>query len=390
MKKIFLALIAIAILAPACLADDAPRHAETPLNPVLRVRIIDGSSSIQLSLKGGYEIVALDTGATAMKDNSLEAKVSASPSGLLIGDKEVPASGLAVMVEKDSSIYVDGARFRGEIDIVRKDGGKLMVINHIPVEEYLYGVLHYEVSDRWPIAALKAQAIAARTFAVYQARQNKLQPYDLTSDTYSQVYGGSATEKWATTKAVNLTRSKVLTYKGDIFPTYFHATCAGGTEDASALWNINIPPLRGSRCVYCLTSPHYKWSKEIPLEDLEKKLRASGYKLGKISSVGVLSKNRSGRVDKLEIKDNAGVTVLLTAKEFRQLVGPNEIKSTRFELSLKWGHLMIVGRGWGHGVGMCQWGAFGLSKKGRTAEEILKFYYPGAQITSLDKIKNKL
>jgi stage II sporulation protein D len=389
MKKILLMITALVLATCVSRADEVSSRPESLPNPVLRVCIIDGSPSLQLSIKGGYTITALDPSTVIMKDNSLDGKVFASQAGLVIGDKEIAASGVAVMVEKDSTIYVDGKSFRGEIDIIKKDNKKLMVINHIPVEEYLYGVLHYEVSDRWPIAALKAQAISARTFAIYQARQNKLQPYDLRSDIYSQVYGGSATEKWTTTKAVNLTRAKVLTYKGDIFPTYFHATCAGGTENASSLWNIDILPLKGVKCVYCLISPHYKWTKEIPLIQLEDNLRKGGYKLGKISSVGVLSRNKSGRVEKLEIKDNRGVTAVMMAKEFRQLIGPNEIKSTRFELSLKWGRLIIVGQGWGHGVGMCQWGAYGLSKKGRTAEEILKFYYPGSQITSLEKIKSK-
>jgi stage II sporulation protein D len=389
MRKIFLAiLIVVNLLSVAC-AGDAPASSEKDLNPVMRVCIIDGSPSIRLALKGAYSICAIDTGKAIMDGSLLDTVVTGAKDGLLIGDKELKTYGVAVKVEKDSTIYVDGKRFRGEIDVITKDGSKLMVINHIPVEDYLYGVLHHEVSDRWPIAALKAQAIAARTFAIYQARQNKLQPYDLRSDIYSQVYGGSGSEKWATTKAVNLTRSKVLTYKGELFPTYYHATCAGSTEDAASLWNINIPPLKGARCSFCFSSPHYKWAKEIPLSDIEDKLKKSGYNIGKISSVAVLSRNRSGRVDKLEIKDASGVSIVLKAKEFRQLLGPNEIRSTRFEAAVKQDRLAVTGRGWGHGVGMCQWGAYGLSKRGRTAEEIIKFYYPGAKITSLDKIKDK-
>lgn len=389
MKKVILAAFLFAAVASASYADPQTLPSDKDANPVIRVCIIDGNPSIHLALKGKFKISALDNGRTLMEDSSLEVDVSGARGGLLIGDKEFKTSGVSVVVENDSTIFVDGKRFRGDIDIIRKDNEKLMVVNHIPVEDYLYGVLHYEVSDRWPIAALKAQAIAARTFALYQARQNRAQPYDLRCDIYSQVYGGSTAEKWATTKAVNLTRSKVLTYKGDIFPTYYHATCAGSTEDASSLWNIDLAPLKGVKCWYCTASPHYKWTKEIPLKDLEEMLKANGYKVNNIACVMVLSKNCSGRVDKLEIRDDSGVSVILTAKELRQLIGPNELRSTRFELCIRKGKLVINGRGWGHGVGMCQWGMFGLAKKARTAEEILRFYYPGTQITSLDKIKNK-
>lgn len=388
-KSILTAFIMVAFLSTAFAGDAPAPSGSKDINPVVRVCIMDGVPSMRLELKGGFTIAAIDTGKDMMSGSSFDSNVAATADGIMLGDKEFRTPGIAVKVRNDSTIYVDGKRFRGDIDIIRKENSKLMVINHIPVEEYLYGVLHHEVSDRWPIAALKAQAIAARTFALYQARQSKLQPYDLRSDVYSQVYGGSASEKWATTKAVNLTRSKVLTYNGALFPTYYHATCAGSTEDASSLWNINLPPLKGVKCNYCAASPHYKWTKELPLKDIESALRKSGYKIGGIRSVTILSRNRSGRADKLEIKDNAGVSVILTAKDFRQLVGPNEIRSTKFDLSVRNDKLVVTGRGWGHGVGMCQWGAYGLSKKGRTAEEILRFYYPGTKVMPLDKLKDR-
>jgi stage II sporulation protein D len=298
--------------------------------------------------------------------------------------------GISGRAEGKAKIYVGGRLFRGDVDIVRKENNKLMLINHIGLEDYLYGVLYHEVSHRWPMEALKAQAIAARTFALYQARQNKMQPYDLRSDIYSQVYGGSASERWSTTMAVNATKGEVLVYNGDLLPAYYHATCAGSTEDAANLWKVDIPPLKGVICNFCVKSPYYKWTKEIPLWSLEGKLRENGYKIDKIASVSILSRNKSGRVDKMEIKDNAGVSILLTGKDFRQIMGPNESRSTKFEISIKYGSLMIEGHGWGHGVGMCQWGAFGMASQGKKAEDILKFYYPGAEIAAIESIKSKL
>jgi stage II sporulation protein D len=141
-----------------------------------------------------------------------------------------------------------------------------------------------------------------------------------------------------------------------------------------------MPPLRGVACDFCSGSPYHRWIKDIPLWQLRQKLAAAGYKIGSIISVRVLSRNASGRVEKLEIKDVSGASVALSGKDFRQLMGPNEVRSTKFDASVRWGQLLLDGRGWGHGVGMCQWGAFGQSKAGKSAEEILRHYYPGAEI----------
>ena len=388
MKKIiyFITIISVLFLASP---GDGLSLTKDP-NITVRVSILDDRDGISLALKGRYKIYAINSERVVMEGPYLNVNISAIKDGLKIGPREIKVDGVKVKGAKDSNIYVDGRRFRGARDVIRKDNAKLMVINYLDLDEYLYGVLYHEVSHRWPMEVLKAQAIAARTFALYQARQNKLQPYDLRSDVYSQVYGGRASEKWSTTKAVNLTRDKILTYNGDILPAYYHATCAGYTEDASNLWNIDLPPLKGVPCNFCTNSPHYKWSKDIPLWELENKLKDNKYMIGKVASVSILSKNRSGRVDKLEIKDESGVSVILTGKDFRQTIGPNDVRSTKFDASIRWGSLVLNGFGWGHGVGMCQWGAYGQARQGKKAEEILKYYYPGAEITTIDKVANKL
>lgn len=384
MRKIFCIIIAFVL---AVSANPGYTLAVDDNTNIIRVAIVDDKDSIYISLKGKYKIYALGSERVVMEGPFLNANVSVSKEGMEIGKKEVKLNGVRVKVAKDSNIYVDSRRFRGDIDIVKKENAKFMVINYIALDDYLYGVLYHEVSHRWPMEALKAQAIAARTFALHQARQSKLQPYDLRSDIYSQVYGGRSSERWATTKAVRLTRDKVLTYNGALLPAYYHATCGGYTEDASNLWSVDLVPLKGVKCDFCKYSPHYKWTKEIGLGNLEDKLKSNGYKIGKISSVTVLSKNLSGRVDKIEIKDDAGVSIVLTGKDFRQIIGPNELRSTKFDPSIRWGNLIVNGLGWGHGVGMCQWGAYGMSKRGKKCEEILKYYYPGAEITTIDKLK---
>lgn len=387
MKKILYLILAIFLAFLS--KPGAGASFEAGNDAIVRVCITDDKDSVRLNLKSSYKIYAIDSNRVLMDGPYLSATVSAVKDGFQAGKRNIKVYGMKVKVARDSSIYVDGRRFRGDIDIIRKGNG-LMVINHVGLEEYLYGVLYHEISHLWPMEVLKAQAIAARTFAIYQARQNKIQPFDLRNDVYSQMYGGRTSEKWSTTRAVNLTRGSILIYKGEILPAYYHATCAGYTEDASNLWNVNIEPLKGVPCTYCVDSPHYKWAKEIALRTIEDKLEDNGYKIDKINSVSILSKNRSGRADKIEIKDNAGVSIILTGKDFRQVIGPNEARSTRFDALIKGDDLLLNGFGWGHGVGMCQWGAYGQARRGKKAKEILTYYYPGAEITTIDNMASKI
>jgi len=363
---------------------------EKKINPVIRVLVLNNRDSISLAVKGTYKVYSIPSNKLLTGGYILHTKVSSSNKGILFGSRQLNFSKIRITVPTGSLVYLDGRSFRGAVDIIRKDNMKIDAINRVPLEDYLYGVLYNEVSHRWPIEAIKAQAITARTFALYQARHNKLQDYDLTNDIYSQVYSGATAERWATTRAVKLTKGKILTYKGDIFPTYYHATCAGKTEDASNLWNIDIEPLKGSVCGFCKGSPHYKWTKNISLLDIGKKLNENGYKVGKIKAVEVVSRNNSGRIDKLEIRDDAGVSCILTGKDFRHMMGPNDVRSINFEPSVSNDKLVLSGLGWGHGVGMCQWGANGMAERDKKTEEILKIYYPGAKITTIDKVFDKL
>ncbi len=388
MRKVFILLslmVALSIAIP-----HASGAIEKENNPVMRVLVLDNRDLISLTAKGTYRVYSMPSEKLLTGGYILHTKVRASEQGIMFGARELKFSKIRVTVPDGALIYLDGRSFRGVVDITKKDNMRLAVINRITLEEYLYGVLYNEVSHRWPIEAIKAQGIAARTFALYQARQNKMQDYDMTNDIYSQVYSGATSERWSTTRAVKLTLGKVLTYKGDIFPAYYHATCGGVTEDAANLWDIDMEPLKGSECGFCKESPHYKWTKNIPLSDVEKKLGDNSYKVGKIKFVTVVSRNKSGRVDKIEIKDDSDVSCVLTGKDFRRMMGPNDLRSTNFEPSINNDKLTLSGIGWGHGVGMCQWGANGMAAHGKNAEEILKIYYPGAEVTTIDKIADKL
>lgn len=337
----------------------------------LRVLVISKADNIPLDIKGPYKIVGFNRGEVLREGRKL--------AGFNVSLKGIDSEGIKVLPDARTRVYINGRQFRGVIDIIKDKDRKLMVINHIDLEEYLYGVLYHEVSHRWPIEILKAQAIAARTYALYQKLISKDGYFDLTSDIYSQVYGGRSSETWRTTRAVDLTRGQILTYNGEIFPSYYHATCGGSTSNASTLWNIDIPSLQGKVCNFCRSSPHYEWKKELDLEYIQRKLQEAGYRI-QISSIKALKRDESGRILDMELSGK-GNDVKMSCNKFRLLLGPNIIRSTNFETDIKGKFITFKGKGWGHGIGMCQWGAYFMARSGWKAGQILNYYYPESEIT---------
>jgi stage II sporulation protein D len=227
--------------------------------------------------------------------------------------------------------------------------------------------------------ALKAQAIVCRTYALNACIENKSKDYDATSDIYSQVYGGRTSERFRTNNAVQETRGLVLTYKDKVFSAYYHATCGGHTEDASLLWDIDIVPLKGVPCGFCKDSPHFNWHYVLSIKELEEKLKEAGIKALKINDVIVLGRDKSGRVTDLKVACGAK-DIIISAKDLRSAIGPNIIRSTNFTLRIEKQDVVFEGFGWGHGVGLCQWGAYFMAKAGHNYKKILEYYYPQTNV----------
>ena len=371
----------IIYLFMTCMAVMAVSEARAASYPV-RVAVITNASQVNLKIKGRCNIYALPLLELLREGVDLKkADVKPTQSGILIGSEPFNVYGVRIKTG-GADIHVNNRRFRGDIDIIRTEKVNLLIINHLDIEDYVSGVLYHEVSHLWPMEALKAQAIASRTFAVYKTIEAIGKDYDLTNDIYSQVYGGRTSERYRTTRAVKETAGKILIYRNKVLSAYFHATCGGHTEDASLLWNVDIPPLRGGPCNYCTQSPHFKWVATMPLADIERKLNDGGYRVKDIQNITVSSRDPSGRAKSVSIINSLG-TEELPANKFRLALDPNLFRSTNFEISIRKGTAVLNGRGWGHGVGMCQWGAYYMSKRGFSADQILQFYYPGAAIVDL-------
>jgi len=347
----------------------------------IRVNIIKGVSSLRLHIEGFYEVRSSCQGQILYRGKDLNTTVTVYNGRILMGSINLRAN-KAFIEARDQLILINGRTFRGAIEFIREDNKYLSVVNYAELEDYIKGILYHEASHYWPYEALKAQAVASRTYAVYQQQQSKNKDYDVTSDIYSQVYGGRTSERDRTNKAVDMTKGQILVYREKVFPAYFHATCGGHTEDASLLWDIDIAPLKGVKCGFCKESPHSSWHYVLTKTEIKNKLSGTKYKISSISDVVISGRDKSGRVTNLRILAS-GKDVVIPAKDFRHIIGPNIIRSTNFSVRSIKNDVIFEGIGWGHGVGMCQWGAYFMAKNGDTYDKILGYYYSGSQISSI-------
>jgi stage II sporulation protein D len=358
----------------------APAAYPMEITDNIRVSVLNNVNEIELSIRGAYTIQRVDTGAVIDQGNTFfNRKIKPFSTGISFGNRNFNVNAIHIIPKKQPAVYLDKRLYRGSLQVINTKTGKLTAINIVDIEEYLKGVLYHEVSHRWPIEAIKAQAIASRTYALYQIQENRHKHYDLYSDISSQVYNGFYAERYRTNNAVDQTMHQVLVWKGKPVPAFFHSTCAGHTEKAGNLWKIDIAPLAGVKCAYCKNSPYFTWSCELQVTFLEKSLKQRGYIIDAIDAIKPSRKNPSGRVENIMFQ-GFDLSETLKAKDFRQLIGPSFIKSTNFDVSIKDEKAYFQGKGWGHGVGMCQWGAFAMAKQRYTAEEILSYYYPGAKV----------
>lgn len=393
-RNIFLGLFltaALGIVASIAAVDKAP----APVPEIVRVAIVRDSRELDLAIHGRYRIRDMSSGKIIGKGDYLVAsKVRLLTRGILVGLDVYPARRLTIEPAKDASIIIDERPFRGEVTFIRTFDNHITVVNDINVEDYIKGVLYHEVSHLWPMEALKAQAVAARTYALYSINPAS-KPYDVTNDIYSQVYGGRDSERYRTDLAVDYTRGLVLTYDNKIIPAYFHATCAGMTEDARELWNLpDLPPLRGVPCPFCQNSPHFHWKRDFRLRDIQDALNLHGYKVGAIKDIAIIDRDRSERIDHLKITQKNGDELIIKGKDFRDIMGPNVLDSNNYEIVMKGYYVDLFGKGWGHGVGMCQWGALGMARQQFNYRQILAYYYPQSvlmnyhELTKFETIKD--
>lgn len=309
-----------------------------------------------------------------------------------------------VLIKSPAGFFtLSGSPYREELRI-HSNGSKCEIVNVLDMEKYLDGVVNAEFSSKWGKEAVGAQVVAARTYALFQmysARQRKNSHFDVESTVKDQVYAGIALEDPEASRVVQSTRGLVLFASDETnvpIKAFYHSACGGRTEVPEHVWGRNYPGFKGGvDCPFCRETFKHRWTYELETERLIGFLRAGAINegiprdwpvewreiLSRFSPVTLVPVNRddSGRILKLDTiwQDNSGNIrkLSLEGAAFRNWIGPIRIRSTAFDVRPSGkGGFIFTGRGNGHGVGMCQWGARYMGNHGYKTAEILKHYYP--------------
>ncbi len=359
-----------------------------PEDPALlsrvRVALFYEKPEVQIGVPGPYELKGFPGEETLAQGAFLSpTSIRADRSGIRVGPRLYPLSGLRITSQK-KELQIEKKKYGDAIQVLKNPLGSLTVVNEIDMEEYLKGVLPSEMKALWPEEALKAQAVISRTYAVFKNIENQDFPFTLGSGTGSQVYGGKGVEMRLASRAVDRTRGEILTSRSKIFPTFFHSTCGGRTTRAEYQWKIEPhPSLRGVECSFCRVSPYYQWKAEYTGSEIRTLLAKKKFSVSQIQSITPAELDVSGHPRFFEVRHSQGSSKI-PANEFRLAVGANRMRSTRVTIQRSGDRFLFLGRGWGHGVGLCQYGAKRLAELGYNYKQILHYYYPESDLQNLE------
>jgi len=376
---------------PALPASIPPPQFAGP--PKLRIWLSDAPAAPEISCAGPCRVQPIP-GPAKRVVRLAPAKAGVVPGGFRLGDQIYNCSSLELQADGGGMIRVGNRAYAGTVRLLR-GADRVVAVNALDMESYLLGVLGGEMPCNWPREALKAQAVAARTYALYYQLQRGGSEWDLTNTTEDQVYDGGNV-KASVADAVNATRGEALLHDGGVFPAFFHSTCGGQTESpGKALGKPEYDFLEGVPCGFCAASPHYEWRVEIPAFALVSKLREAGIAVGPVTAVsavagedlparqtpgGQAGAGNGGRTVKL-VWPGGGIAAPIA--DFRRAVGRMTIRSGKFECRAQGDGFLFIGHGLGHGAGMCQYGCKGMAEVGRSYREILMHYY---RHTTLQKL----
>lgn len=342
-------------------------HGTVVRQETIRVAIVKGGESVRID--GSGVRIVLD-GADAY-DGPLPVTVKRVGSSLSAAGR-----GCAKVVASASgTIRINGKAFCGQVEVVPSDRG-LLVINELPLEDYLVGLINCEISSQWPMEAVKAQAVIARSYALYQKNSRRGAPYHLESTVLDQVYDGCAIEDSRAVRGVHETEGEILSWNGVVIQAFYHSSCGGHTEAAENVWGFPLPYAAGVDCRYCVLTPTVRWEQALSLRKLESALKAAGLPAAGLKGIRAGTRNPSGRLTEVLLETSRG-NQTVPAVKFRQAVGYGVIRSTNFTVRGDGDELTFRGMGFGHGVGLCQWGAKIRAADGFDYREILTYYYPG-------------
>lgn len=405
MTRGLLLVVGLAALGCVVRPDEVSLSPEVvaPL-PEVRIGLLTDASRVSLDSDLGLVIVDPDEGELVRVAAGTALRGSTRGSGIALdgGGERVTRRVLLVEPVEGGVITVDGKWYRGRMEL-RRSGERFQVINHIDLESYLLGVIRGEMGTRSAneFEALKAQAVAARTYTLRNLGRWSDQGFDLVAGVGAQVYLGSDRDDPLISDAVAATHGEVLQYDGVLIDAFYSSTCGGHTEDgvaafvgASRPYLRSVSDLAPDGTAYCSISPRFTWRESWNAEQLTTILRRTlaAEKLPRarandLRDLRPAARTASGRVAALDLVGSGGSTAV-QGQSIRRVLSPEPgtwLRSTDFTIKVSRSgsrieRVTVEGRGNGHGVGMCQWGAIGRARAGQDYATILMSYFPGTEL----------
>lgn len=404
MKHIKYILILFAIILAGCqphLSDN-----DTHKAPRIRVLLSEITSRDSIAFNGSYLLHAAEANYELGSNNSYLI-ISAIPNGFRLSNPNRiftfrEGDNIRLSAKNSTALFhLKKRTYSGEILITKSDGGNIQLINRVDLEEYLKGVVPSEMPSgkEGYREALKAQAICARTYALKKMMERKKNTFDVYADVWDQVYNGRKAEKALASEAIQATRGDVLMYNDSLAAIYYHSTCGGLSESVQNVWpSVSYPYMQAQKDIVgsefaCSVSPLFRWQRSFSFNQLDSLFQNSYQKSYLSDTVSdttllhfnarVLERTNQGRVQKMQISygDTSVVLDGYTIRRFFSKKDQGHLKSRFFSISNTDSSLVIDGGGYGHGVGMCQWGALNMSEKGFKYYDILvNKYFKGTYL----------
>lgn len=422
MKRSALQVAAVVLVAGCTVAGPRPgeptRPTERPSEPTLpgapatepglRVGLLVGVDSARIDSRADFELVdeAGRVRATGREGDRWSAR--RRDGGVeVVGPREtVRVSGALVLRSSvDGALRVDGRAYRGSL-LIHAGARGITIVNVLDLEAYLLGVVPREIGAGRPaeeLEAVKAQAVAARTYAIRHMGRRSAQGFDVYATVQDQVYGGADDEDPVSTQAIQATRGEILVHGNEPIEAFYHSTCGGHTAAVDEVWSSEpraylqaVSDARPGGGWYCDTSNRFRWTEQWDraslLASLNQGLIEEGHTAGPVTRVeflGLTGRTQSGRAEALEVRSDAGVHRVPGDRVRRVLrPDPDRILNSAAITLYPQGDgevtgLRVDGQGWGHGIGMCQVGAMGRARDGHSYRDILSAYYSGTTIVRL-------
>lgn len=397
---------AISILLTGCTTEpEGIEPAITQNLPGYQIRVLlyDSAEKIYFKIDDEYQIVNCDTAETLNAAETFEEiELVIDSNAIKMGQHRFNMRHLVIKPQSQPFVINHNQKYRGELEIiVNSDNKTLTVINNVPMEAYLAGVVASEMPSYWEAESLQAQAIAARTYCLYiKSRFGKNRSWDVRATQANQVYRGVRAETVRTNDAINSTFGMVLCCEQESeckpFGSYYSSVCGGHTENSENVFGDKFEPLKGVDCPYCREStkmslfywPDVKYDKKTVTRNILERY-PSLKELGTITKIEAVKESKYNgltRITSVKLTGSTGKTGFLRAEDLRLAIDSSgtKIQSTCCSIvSLEKEFLFVAGKGFGHGVGLCQYGAREMARQGKTAEQILSFYYPDSKIKIL-------